>query len=94
MVERVFLPTGRFGPCSNADTRYTVRAARGPKGREEFLFEIFLALPENMNFILHPSPSKGFPTSSDGKASTCDAEDPGSTPGSGRSPGERNGNPL
>ena len=59
MVERVFLPTGRFGPCSNADTRYTVRAARGPKGREEFLFEIFLALPENMNFISHPSPSKG-----------------------------------
>ena len=29
-----------------------------------------------------------------GKASACDAEDPGSIPGSGRSPGEGDGNPL
>ena len=29
-----------------------------------------------------------------GKASTCDAEDSGSIPGLGRSPGEENGNPL
>ena len=28
------------------------------------------------------------------KASACNAEDPGSMPGSGRSPGEGNGNPL
>ena len=31
---------------------------------------------------------------SDGKASACSARDPGSIPGSGRSPGEGNGNPL
>ena len=31
---------------------------------------------------------------SDGKASACNAGDPGSIPGSGRSPGEGNGNPL
>ena len=31
---------------------------------------------------------------SEGKASACDAEDPGSIPGLGRSPGEGNGNPL
>ena len=31
---------------------------------------------------------------SDGKQSTCNAGDPGSIPGLGRSPGERNGNPL
>ena len=31
---------------------------------------------------------------SNGKASTCNARDPGSIPGSGRSPGEGNGNPL
>ena len=31
---------------------------------------------------------------SDGKESACKAGDPGSIPGSGRSPGERNGNPL
>ena len=30
----------------------------------------------------------GFPSGSDSKASTCYAGDPGSTPGSGRSPGE------
>ena len=29
-----------------------------------------------------------------GKAPTCDAEDSGSIPGLGRSPGEGNGNPL
>jgi len=31
---------------------------------------------------------------SDGKASACNAEDPALIPGSGRSPGEGNGNPL
>ena len=35
-----------------------------------------------------------FPGSSDGKASAYNAGDPGSNPGSGRSPGEGNGNPL
>ena len=34
------------------------------------------------------------PDGSDGKASACSAGDLGSIPGSGRSPGERNGNPL
>ena len=38
--------------------------------------------------------SLGFPGGSEGEASACDAEDPGSIPGSGRSPGEGNGNPL
>ena len=36
----------------------------------------------------------GFPGSSDGKESACNAGDPGSIPGSGKSPGEGNGNPL
>ena len=35
----------------------------------------------------------GFPGSSDGKESACNAGDSGSIPGSGRSPGEGNGNP-
>ena len=34
----------------------------------------------------------GFPSGSDGKESVCNAEDPGLIPGSGRSPGEGNGN--
>ena len=36
----------------------------------------------------------GFPGGSDGKESACNSEDAGSIPGSGRSPGEGNGNPL
>ena len=36
----------------------------------------------------------GFPGGSDGKESACNAGDQGSIPGSGRSPGEGNGNPL
>ena len=36
----------------------------------------------------------GFPGGSEGKASAYNAGDPGSIPGSGRSPGEGNGNPL
>ena len=35
-----------------------------------------------------------FPGSSDGKASAYNVGDPSSIPGSGRSPGEGNGNPL
>ena len=37
---------------------------------------------------------QGFPGGSDGKVSACNVADPGSTPGSGRSPGEGDGNPL
>ena len=36
----------------------------------------------------------GFSGSSVGKESACSAADPGSIPGSARSPGERNGKPL
>ena len=35
-----------------------------------------------------------FPGDSDSKESSCNAGDPGSIPGSGRSPGEGNGCPL
>ena len=37
---------------------------------------------------------QGFPGASEGKASACNAADPGSIPGSGRSTAEGNGNPL
>ena len=36
----------------------------------------------------------GFPGGSDGKESACNARDPGSIPGSARSPGEGDGYPL
>ena len=38
--------------------------------------------------------SVGFPDSSDRKESACNAGDPGSIPGLGRSPGERQGYPT
>ena len=37
---------------------------------------------------------KGFPGSSEAKASACNAGDSGLIPGLGRSPGEGNGSPL
>ena len=48
----------------------------------------FNLLP-SFNHVLY-----GFPGGSDGKASTCNAGDLDSIPGSGGSPGEGNGNPL
>ena len=36
----------------------------------------------------------GFPDGSGGKESACNVGDPGSVPGSGRSPGGGHGNPL
>ena len=45
-------------------------------------------------FSLPTRPHLGFPGGSDGKASVCNAGDPGSVPGLGRSPGEGNGSPL
>ena len=41
-----------------------------------------------------PSFFMGFPGGSDGKESACSVGDLGSIPGSGRSPGEGNGNPF
>ena len=52
------------------------------------LFLGFLSCSIDLYFYL------GFPGSLDCKASFYNAEDPGSIPGLGRSPGEGNGNPL
>ena len=38
--------------------------------------------------------SKGFPSGSDSNVLVCNAGDLGLIPGLGRSPGEKNGNPL
>ena len=45
----------------------------------------------NSKFVMQ---ALGFPGGSDGKESARNAGDPGSIPGSGKSPGEGNGNPL
>ena len=43
---------------------------------------------------LFPGRQMGFPGGSEGKVSACSVGDPGLILGSGRSPGEGNGNPL
>ena len=53
-------------------------------------FFLTFKLREQVTFILY----LGFPGGSDGKASARKVGDPGLIPGSGRSPGEGNGNPL
>ena len=47
--------------------------------------------PRILEWVAYPL---GFPGGSEVKASTCNAGDLGSIPGSGRSPGEGNSNPL
>ena len=61
-------------------------------------FQNFAVFCQNSTWISHRYAYilslLGFPGGSDGKASACNAGDPGSIPGLGRSPGEGNGNPL
>ena len=47
-----------------------------------------------LHICVSPIECAGFPDSSDGKKSTCDAGDLGLIPGSRKSPGEWNGYPL
>ena len=49
------------------------------------MLKLSLLLSIGKKYLLHGS---------DGKVSACNAGDPGSIPGSGKSPGKRNGNPL
>ena len=48
----------------------------------------------NLSYLISPGCLRVNSGGSDGKASAYNAGDPGSIPGSGRSPGEANGNPL
>ena len=53
---------------------------------------VFLNRPDLLYFV--PRNDMNFPGGSDGEESACNARDPGSTPGWGRSSGEKNGCPL
>ena len=55
---------------------------------------LHLYLHPSIPLYIHPSLLLGFPHSSVGKSSACNAGDLGLIPGSGRSPGEGNGYPL
>ena len=62
---------------------------------ESVMLSNHLILSHSLLYLPSISPSiRGFPGSSDGKASARNVRDPGSIPGLGRSPGEGNGNPL
>ena len=57
----------------------------------------FLILGQSLSAVLftfYSTRVEGFPSDSDGKASACNAGDPVSIPGWGRSPGEWNGLPI
>ena len=62
------------------------------------VFEFYLTAPAKpywrFQMSMYQSEVYGFPGGSEVKASACNAGDLGSIPGSGRSPGEGNGNPL
>ena len=51
-------------------------------------------MSDGRKFFLNISFDLDFPGGSDGKASAYNVGDPDLIPGSGRSPGEGNGNPL
>ena len=54
----------------------------------------FLGQEDSLEEGMASPSSMGFPGSSVGKESASSAGDPGSIPGSGRSPGEGNGKPF
>ena len=64
------------------------------KMRKRNLRRSFMDYHIEKNEIHRNKTTKGFAGSSDGKESACSGGDLGSIPGSGRSPGEGNGNPL
>ena len=73
----------RHSTCFYREARLSTRPLRIPAP-----LKIFTILPELSTRSSEPSHG------SDGKESPCNAEDPDSIPGSGRSLGERNGYPL
>ena len=59
-----------------------------------FSFLTCKSVIKSLSFVIPSLFQKGFPDSSVGKESACNAGDPGLIPGSGRSPGEGIGYPL
>ena len=66
---------------------------RGFRAREPWFCIPSLPMPSLLD-LNQLFPFSDFPAGSDSEASACNAGDPGSIPGLGRSPGEGNGNPL
>ena len=86
----------KYGSCVSGSRQFKTTLFKGQltikwklREKSSFCGSVFL----NFRFW-HCREVKGFPGGSDGKDSACNAGDPGSIPGLGRSPGEGNGNPL
>ena len=58
------------------------------------IFKCYISIFEENEKLRHFIRFINFPGGSDGKVSACNAGDPGSILGSGRSPGEGKSNPL
>ena len=65
-----------------------------PEGNSDALVLWKKTSSDYCDLIVLPSALEGFPGSSDGKESACNAGDPSSIPGSGRFTGEGIGYPL
>ena len=76
--------------CDNSDKILRQSAREFPLAGE---VSLFVLIRPSTDWV-RPTHIMGFPGSSAGKESACNAGDPGSIPGSGRSPGERIGYPF
>ena len=65
-----------------------------PFAEKAVLSSLMILGPVEKHLMMYVNIFLGFPSSTDGKESACNAGDSGSIPGWGRSPGEGNGNPL
>ena len=59
-----------------------------------FRFDLLVVQGTLKSLLQNHSSKASIPGGSDSKKSACNAEDPGSIPGSGRSPGGERGDPL
>ena len=108
LLQGVFLTQGwNLCLCNMGDLGLIPGLGRSPGEGKGYPLQ-YSGLENSMNCIVHGvtkswtglsdfdllSLPLGFPCSSSGKESACNAEDLGSIPRSGRSPGEGNGNPV
>ena len=89
----IFLLVGTWVACISWLLLSMLLRTLGCRHPFELMFLFYLDLYPGVELLDHMV-ILGFPGGSNGKESACNAGDPGSIPGSGRSPGEGNGNPF
>ena len=92
-VTSVRIPSLAQWACVSTAPAQLPSRGRGAAGPSVLLADLQRGVPELLPALTH-SLNKGFPGGSEGKVFACNVGDPGSIPGSGRSPGEGNGSPL